>query len=1035
MFPVSLCSRGQEASDQATVLALTGLCRKLISCRYKWTRNEKHYDPYNDPNVKTYRNSGTFTILPNENITHHDGTYRCYASNPLGTAISEDTKFIVPGVPKFPNEAIPPLVVEEGSSVVLRCDPPQGLSPVHLFWMTLDLVHIPQDERVSVGQDGNLYFANVKMSDSRTDYGCFASFSAIRTIVQKVPMTLSVLSSNSFKERLPKLFTPQGISGPITVLKGEVLMLECIPEGLKTIIENYGKHLKIKDIIHTDHGIYRCTATNNLGSTHHDFHVHVEEPPRWKQMPKSSIQRVGSSIEIHCSASGNPKPEILWKRNGQPLERKSIEKMVYGEEIIIDNLQLSDSAVYQCEATNKHGTILSNANINVIGTVMGINSFISKFDHLEPTKVSLLPENPWVQRSHSITLTCHVQSDRRLRSSLKITWWKNGQEMTKHNRRIHLKSYTLLISNVTWEDEGTYSCIGRTSMDSMEAETRLSVRDVPGAPENLHLFEKHRRSVTLMWSESESNNSPISEYLIQSKRSRKEPGHWEDLTKVQGNVTLIVLHLKPYYSYQFRVIAINEIGMSLPSASSKVYSTPPAVPDINPALLYVEMDNPNEISIRWEPLNTEEYNGPELQYRVSWRLQGVETEWHHENVKQHQFLIKNTPAFVPYDVYVQSVNEMGVGPEPQVHTVFSGEDVPDAPPANVAVEIVNSSAVTVSWNEIPQDRVRGRLSGYKIMYWRLRNLVDINKRHAEHHALIFSGHRESGMISGLSPFSRYIVSVSAFNTKGDGPGSTPLDFETPEGVPEKPHFLQVINSDENSFTLSWAPPRKANGILKGYVLQHKIINGTDETESLTNINIGDPQATSWRVPRMQGGTMYKFNLQACTRVGCGRAVSEEGWTLTQFQNIWGPRLPTLGINITMKLFLNHVVLMEAYADGPQSLAAQGWFIGIMCAVALLTLVLLSACFVQRNKGGKYPGKKVDPPVMKDEGFIEYSPSYKAALNGSLKSLSSGSKSYDSVDSLVEYSDEEHHQFNEDGSFIGAYNNSKDKTSREVNEMT
>uniref|UniRef100_A0A8C5QF83 Cell adhesion molecule L1 like n=1 Tax=Leptobrachium leishanense TaxID=445787 RepID=A0A8C5QF83_9ANUR len=810
-------------------------------------------------------------------------------------------------------------------------------------------------------------------------------------------------------------------------------------------------------------------------------------------MPKSSIQRVGSSIEIHCSASGNPKPEILWKRNGQPLEQETLSSNyeVYGEEIIIDNLQLSDSAVYQCEATNKHGTILSNANINVIdippliltpdngnytvvlgravsmhcevfavppanilwhqigrtlhhldarhilyengtlhiqktemqdaGTYTCFASNekgnITKSSHLiliEPTKVSLLPENPWVQRSHSITLTCHVQSDRRLRSSLKITWWKNGQEMTKHNRRIHLKSYTLLISNVTWEDEGTYSCIGRTSMDSMEAETRLSVRDVPGAPENLHLFEKHRRSVTLMWSESESNNSPISEYLIQSKRSRKEPGHWEDLTKVQGNVTLIVLHLKPYYSYQFRVIAINEIGMSLPSASSKVYSTPPAVPDINPALLYVEMDNPNEISIRWEPLNTEEYNGPELQYRVSWRLQGVETEWHHENVKQHQFLIKNTPAFVPYDVYVQSVNEMGVGPEPQVHTVFSGEDVPDAPPANVAVEIVNSSAVTVSWNEIPQDRVRGRLSGYKIMYWRLRNLVDINKRHAEHHALIFSGHRESGMISGLSPFSRYIVSVSAFNTKGDGPGSTPLDFETPEGVPEKPHFLQVINSDENSFTLSWAPPRKANGILKGYVLQHKIINGTDETESLTNINIGDPQATSWRVPRMQGGTMYKFNLQACTRVGCGRAVSEEGWTLTQ----------------------------ATYADGPQSLAAQGWFIGIMCAVALLTLVLLSACFVQRNKGGKYPVMEkessipeVDPPVMKDEGFIEYSPSYKAALNGSLKSLSSGSKSYDSVDSLVEYSDEEHHQFNEDGSFIGAYNNSKDKTSREVNEMT
>lgn len=34
---------------------------------------------------------------------------------------------------------------------------------------------------------------------------------------------------------------------------------------------------------------------------------------------------------------------------------------------------------------------------------------------------------------------------------------------------------------------------------------------------------------------------------------------------------------------------------------------------------------------------------------------------------------------------------------------------------------------------------------------------------------------------------------------------------------------------------------------------------------------------------------------------------------------------------------------------------RGWLIGTMCAVALLTLVALIACFVRRNKGGKYAG--------------------------------------------------------------------------------
>lgn len=37
-----------------------------------------------------------------------------------------------------------------------------------------------------------------------------------------------------------------------------------------------------------------------------------------------------------------------------------------GDTIVIHNAQASDSAVYQCEASNKHGTILSNANIMIM---------------------------------------------------------------------------------------------------------------------------------------------------------------------------------------------------------------------------------------------------------------------------------------------------------------------------------------------------------------------------------------------------------------------------------------------------------------------------------------------------------------------------------------------------------------------------------------------------------------------------------------------------------------------------------------------
>lgn len=47
----------------------------------------------------------------------------------------------------------------------------------------------------------------------------------------------------------------------------------------------------------------------------------------------------------------------------------------------------------------------------------------------------------------------------------------------------------------------------------------------------------------------------------------------------------------------------------------------------------------------------------------------------------------------------------------------------------------------------------------------------------------------------------------------------------------------------------------------------------------------------------------------------------------------------------------------AMASRQVDIATQGWFIGLMCAVALLILILLIVCFIRRNKGGKYPGKK------------------------------------------------------------------------------
>ncbi|KAI4888044.1 hypothetical protein NFI96_029830, partial [Prochilodus magdalenae] len=302
---------------------------------FKWTKNGQDFDPYQDPRLIREEDSGTFVIPNNGNLTEFQGSYRCYASNKLGTAMSEEIEFIVPNVPKFPKEKIEPIEVEEGQSVILECNPPDGIPPRQIYWMTIGLQHIEQDERVSVGLNGNLYFSNAVQTDSRRDYCCFAAFPRIRTIVQKTAMSVIVTSTNSILERKPSLLSPSGDRTYTHLMKGEELLLECISEGYPTpkiewtklgqklpdraLVENHGKLLTIEEVREEDEGKYMCRAKNAHGEAVHYFHVTVEEPPKWDIEPKSQLNMIGANIVIKCTASGNPTPTVTWLVNGRPL--------------------------------------------------------------------------------------------------------------------------------------------------------------------------------------------------------------------------------------------------------------------------------------------------------------------------------------------------------------------------------------------------------------------------------------------------------------------------------------------------------------------------------------------------------------------------------------------------------------------------------------------------------------------------------------------------------------------------------------------
>ncbi|XP_072187143.1 neuronal cell adhesion molecule isoform X35 [Excalfactoria chinensis] len=872
----------------------------------------------------------------------------------------------------------------------------------------------------------------------------------------------------------------------------------------RTFFENFKKTLKIVDVSEADTGNYKCIARNALGSTHHVISVTVKAAPYWITAPRNLVLSPGEDGTLICRANGNPKPSISWLTNGVPIAiaPEDPSRKVDGDTIIFSAVQERSSAVYQCNASNEYGYLLANAFVNVLaeppriltptnklyqviadspalidcayfgspkpeiewfkgvkGSILRGNEYVFhdngtleipvaqkdstgtytcvarnklgktqnevQLEVKDPTVIIKQPEYKVIQRSAQASFECVIKHDPTLMPT--VIWLKDNNELPDDERFLVGKD-NLTIMNVTDKDDGTYTCIVNTTLDSVSASAVLTVVAAPPTPAiiyarpnpplDLELTGQLERSIELSWVPGEENNSPITNFVIEYEDGLHEPGVWHYQTEVPGSQTTVQLKLSPYVNYSFRVIAVNEIGRSQPSEPSEQYLTKSANPDENPSNVQGIGSEPDNLVITWESLKGFQSNGPGLQYKVSWRQKDVDDEWTSVVVANvSKYIVSGTPTFVPYEIKVQALNDLGYAPEPSEVIGHSGEDLPMVAPGNVQVHVINSTLAKVHWDPVPLKSVRGHLQGYKVYYWKVQSLSRRSKRHVEKKILTFRGNKTFGMLPGLEPYSSYKLNVRVVNGKGEGPASPDKVFKTPEGVPSSPSFLKITNPTLDSLTLEWGSPTHPNGVLTSYILKFQPINNTHELGPLVEIII-PANESSLILKNLNYSTRYKFYFNAQTSVGSGSQITEEAVT----------------------------IMDEAMASRQVDIATQGWFIGLMCAVALLILILLIVCFIRRNKGGKYPVKEkedahADPeiqPMKEDDGtFGEYSDAedHKPLKKGSRTPSDRTVKKEDSDDSLVDYGEGVNGQFNEDGSFIGQYSGKKEKEPAEGNESS
>ncbi|XP_077902485.1 immunoglobulin superfamily member 22 isoform X3 [Ictidomys tridecemlineatus] len=557
---------------------------------------------------------------------------------------------------------------------------------------------------ISVSEDGLTH--TLKIKDARlSDSGEFSVQAG--NLVQKAQLTIdripikfvSTLKNARVKEKSRACLECELNSKDVTLRwkkDGQLLA-----HGSKYSMNHEGKRaeLIIEDAQLSDGGEYTVVAMQNGDPTEYcsTATLTVEERLATVKSGMSDVHAATGSPAELCVVLNDEKVEGVWLKDGKEITD------LPGVQIV------KQGAVHKLIFPNMGPEYEGKYTFRAKGAESEASVFIADPPAIDPSILEALAAHPvTVKVGH----TAHIKVPFRAKPLPKVTWYKDGMEVTEEERVSMERGEDqalLTISNCVREDSGLVLLKLKNDYGTATATLHLNVLDRPKPPQGrvefLELSEPPgfasqpqvtdvtKETVTITWNApTQDGGAPVLGYIVE--RRKKGSNLWVPVNKdpVQGT-KYTVDGLLEDTEYEFRVIAVNKAGPGQPSMpSSSVVAKDPVKPPGLVQGLHVSDSSNSSISLGWqEPIEGDPPSGYILEMRAE-----DSKEWS----KCTKIPISGTCYTVgglterqKYFFRIRAVNEAGVGEPVELDEGVRAMPPPAAPKFDLSARLKSHMVV------------------------------------------------------------------------------------------------------------------------------------------------------------------------------------------------------------------------------------------------------------------------------------------------------------------------------------------------------